>query len=298
MTNNVTLATLLACAHDLADTSRATIRPYFRTALAVTNKAPDAETPDAMSPEAGGATATFDPVTVADQAAERAITRRLQQLYPDHGIVGEEYGATRPDARYQWIVDPIDGTRAFIMGLPTWGTLIGLLDGGRPILGLMDQPFTGERYFASSEGAFLRHGGGSYGNASKNPSDKIDASQPQRLATRGCLTLRNAIFSSTHPDLFDSPRSRRVLEQLRSSVQMTRYGGDCYAYCQLAAGHIDLIVEPGLQAYDIAPLIPIIEAAGGRVTDWDGGPAHHGGDIVAAGDPRLHAATLALIQAA
>ena len=270
MAKNLSFTALLACAHELADVAGAAIRPHFRKALAVANKA-----------EPGA----FDPVTAADQAAERAIARRLKALYPDHGIIGEEYGETRPEARYRWIVDPIDGTRAFIMGLPTWGTLIGLLDGGQPVLGLMDQPFTGERYFASPKGGFLRHGA-------------TDGQRVKRLAARACSGLPQAIFSSTHPDLFDSARSKRVLARLRSEVRMTRYGGDCYSYCQLAAGHIDLIVEPGLQAYDIAPLIPVIEAAGGVVTTWDGGPAAAGGDIIAAGDPALHAAALKLIRSA
>jgi myo-inositol-1(or 4)-monophosphatase len=260
-----TEAQLLACAHELADAAQAAIRPYFRRPIAVTNKA-------------GGD--GFDPVTLADQAAERAIAKRLKALFPDHGLVGEEHGTVNPDARYRWIVDPIDGTRAFIMGLPTWGTLIGLVDGDRPILGMMDQPFTGERFFAGAKSAHLAHGG-----------------KTRKLATRICPNLADAILSSTHPDLFARPRERKVLARLKGAARMTRYGGDCYAYCMLAAGHIDAIVEPGLNSYDIAAIIPIIERAGGRVTTWDGSSAVSGGDIVACGDPALHAAILAEIAA-
>lgn len=257
-------ATLLAAAHDFADASGVAIRPHFRKALTIDNK------------QSGGG---FDPVTVADQAAERAIAKQLRARFPDHGMVGEEYGSTNPGARHQWIVDPIDGTRAFIMGLPTWGTLIGLLDGGVPVLGLMDQPFTGERFYAADKGAFLRHGG-----------------RTRRVRTRACDSLSEAVLSSTHPDLFASPREKRVLNALKLEARMVRYGGDCYAYCLLASGHIDLIVEPGLQSYDIAPLIPIIEQAGGRVTTWTGEPAVAGGDIIAAGDPRLHEAVLDIVS--
>lgn len=266
MPNSPSVADLVACAHALADAAGAAIRPHFRRPLAVDNKA---------GPGA------YDPVTVADRAAEAAIADRLRAVFPDHGMVGEELGTVNPDARYRWVVDPIDGTRAFIMGLPTWGTLIGLLDDGMPVLGLMDQPFTGERFHADPHGAHLRHAGATV-----------------RLATRTCPDLADAVLSTTHPDLFDTPCTAHVLARLRGRARMIRYGGDCYAYCMLAAGHIDAIVEPGLQSYDIVALIPIVERAGGRVTTWTGAPATSGGDIVACGDPTLHAAILAEIAAA
>lgn len=260
-----TFAQLLDCAHALADASGAAIRPHFRTRLAVADK--------------GGA-AGFDPVTAADQAAERAIIAHLAAHYPDHGIVGEEYGTHQGDARYRWVVDPIDGTRAFITGMPTWGTLIGLMEGSTAVLGLMDQPFTGERYWASSQAAHLR---------------TVDGTVTA-LATRACPTLATATFCSTHPDLFAPGRQRAIHDQLKAAARLTRYGGDCYGYCQLAAGHIDVIVEPGLQVYDIAALVPIIERAGGRVTTWEGASAVNGGDIVATGDPALHEVVLGLIN--
>ncbi len=264
MATPVLPSTLLACAHTLADLSAKAIKPYFRKALAVSDK---------------GGPDGFDPVTVADQAAERAIIRHLTRTFPDHGIVGEEYGALRPDARYRWVIDPIDGTRSFMMGLPTWGTLIGLMDGPDLMIGLMNQPFTGERFWATPSRANLRSADG----------------KTRRIKTRACASLDQAIFSSTHPDLFKGPRQRNIHGALKAATRMTRYGGDCYAYCLLAAGHIDVIVEPGLQAYDIAALIPIIAAAGGVVTTWTGSPATNGGDIVACGSPERHAEVLALI---
>ncbi len=257
----------LNCAHAIADLAAAAIKPHFRKPIFVTNK--------------GGARG-FDPVTKADQAAERAMVRHLERVFPTHGILGEEYGTQRPDARFCWVLDPIDGTRAFIMGLPTWGTLIGLRDGDTAIMGVMNQPFTGERYWAMSNAAYLR-----------SPDGKT-----KRLKTRACTKLTDAIFSCTTPELFAPGRQQKILASLRGQVRLTRYGADCYGYCQLAAGHIDVIVEPGLQPYDIVALIPIIEAAGGRITTFDGGSPINGGDIVATGDPKLHTQVLDLINEA
>jgi myo-inositol-1(or 4)-monophosphatase len=177
-------------------------------------------------------------------------------------------------------VDPIDGTRAFIMGSPMWGTLIGLLDGGSPLLGFMDQPFTRERYWSSADVSHLRIGDG----------------PAQRITTRACPRLADAMLSTTHPDLFEPGAEIEAFARLTSEVRMTRYGGDCYAYCLLAAGFVDLIVEAGLKPYDIVALIPIIERAGGRISTWDGGPATAGGRIVAAGDPRLHEQAIAVLS--
>ncbi len=258
---------LLSFAQDLADRSGPVILQHFRKPISIENKA---------GPGA------FDPVTKADRAAERVIGRALKGRFPYHGLIGEEYGARNPESRYQWVVDPIDGTRAFIMGSPLWGTLIGLLDGGVPVLGIMDQPFTGERVWSGEKSSFLR----------------VRDGAPKRIKTRACATIEDAILTSTHPDLFEGPKQQQALHRLKKSVRMTRYGGDCYGYALLAAGHVDLIVEAGLKTYDIAPLIPIIERAGGRITTWDGGPATQGGNIIAAGDARVHAAAMALIAKA
>jgi myo-inositol-1(or 4)-monophosphatase len=255
----------LEFAHGLADVSAAAILPYFRKPLAVTNKA---------GPSA------FDPVTAADRAAERAIRKAVLARFPDHGIVGEEFGDVAGAGRYRWVIDPIDGTRTFITGSPLWGTLIGLMDGPRPILGLMNQPFTGERFWSDGRRTHWR-----------GPSGKA-----RRIATRPCARLADAVLTATHPDLFASDHEAARFSDVRSRVRMTRFGGDCYGYCLLAAGFVDLIVEAGLKPYDIVALVPIIEAAGGLVTTWDGGPATEGGRIVAAGDKRIHQEALAILR--
>ncbi len=256
---------LLALAHDLADRSGEIIRPHFRRPIEVANKA--------------GA-AAFDPVTKADKGAERAIVRLLRSRAPEHGIVGEEYGSQRPDAALQWVIDPIDGTRSFITGTPMWGTLIGLLHHGTPVLGLMDQPFTGERFWSEAKASFRREAGG----------------KARRMRTRPCARIADALIMTTSPDLFEAGTEIDTFERVRRAARMTRYGGDCYAYCLLAAGFVDLVIEAGLKSYDVVALIPLVERAGGRVTTWDGRPATDGGRIVASGDPALHDKVLKLLN--
>jgi myo-inositol-1(or 4)-monophosphatase len=253
-------------AHVLADISAEAILPHFRKPLSVTNKA---------------AGSGFDPVTPADRAAERAVRKAIRARFPAHGITGEEYPEIAGTGRYRWLIDPIDGTRAFMTGSPLWGTLIGLMDGPAPLLGLMNQPFTGERFWSDGRTSRWR---GRDGKA-------------RRIRTRACVRLADATLTSTHPDLFSGADAGRF-KAVKGRVRLTRYGGDCYGYCLLAAGFVDLILEAGLKAYDIVPLIPIIEAAGGIVTTWDGGPAAGGGRIIAAGDARVHAEALALIRGA
>jgi myo-inositol-1(or 4)-monophosphatase len=257
--------TLLSLAHDLADRSGAVILPHFRKPIEVSNKA--------------GANA-FDPVTKADRAAEKAIAKLIRARAPDHGLVGEEYGAERAGSPYQWVVDPIDGTRSFITGSPMWGTLIGLLHEGDPILGLMDQPFTGERFWTDRTGTVARTVTG----------------RTKRIKTRACKKVADALMMTTSPDLFQSPEEIAAFDRVKRDVRMTRYSGDCYAYCLVASGFVDLVVEAGLKNYDVVALIPIIERAGGRMTTWDGGPAKNGGRIVAAGDPVLHERVLKLLN--
>jgi myo-inositol-1(or 4)-monophosphatase len=257
-------SSLLDFAHGLADLSGTIIRPYFRKPLAVANK---------------GEKGAFDPVTKADRAAERAIRRAIKERWPDHGLVGEELGSAGEDRRFRWVVDPIDGTRAFIMGSPLWGTLIGLLDEEEPILGLMDQPFTGERFWSGATGAHMR----------------TRAGKPRRIKTRACASLTEATLTTTHPELFTKGREAQAFARLAERVRMTRCGGDCYGYCLLAAGFVDLVVEAGLKAHDVVALIPIIERAGGRMTTWEGGPATSGGTVIAAGDARLHEQAMAIL---
>ena len=255
---------LLTCAHDLADLSGPAVLKHFRKPVAVDNK-----------DGSGG----FDPVTKADRGAERVIVRELKARFPDHGVIGEEYGTHAGSGRFNWVLDPIDGTRSYIIGSAMWGTLIGLLDGSEPLLGLMDQPFTGERFWSEAKAAYVRGRDG----------------KKTKLKTRACANLTDAIFTTTHPDLFATPQHQALLSGLKAKVRMARYGTDCYGYCLLAAGFVDLVVEPDLKIYDIAALIPIIERAGGVVTAWDGKPATNGGNIVAAGDARIHEAALKLI---
>ena len=251
-------------AHHLADLAGAAILPHFRQPLAVRNKA---------------AGAGFDPVTAADQAAEQAIRAAIEERFPDHGILGEELAPRPGTGRHQWVVDPIDGTRAFITGNPLWGTLIGLNEEGAPVLGLMDQPFTRERFWATDGRAHMR-----------GPDGKT-----RPIKTRDCASLAEAVLTSTHPDLFAAPADAALFDRLRERVRMTRFGGDCYGYCMLAAGFVDIVVEAGLKPYDVVALIPIIEGAGGRITTWDDKPASQGGRIVASGDARVHREALELL---
>jgi myo-inositol-1(or 4)-monophosphatase len=253
----------------LAQASGEVILPFFRSAIGAEDKSK------------GG---VFDPVTEADRAAEVAMRRLISQVFPAHGIIGEEYGKDRPDAEYVWVLDPIDGTKGFISGLPTWGTLIGLMHHGRPVYGMMSQPFTRERYFGDGAKAGWR--GPAVG----------DRGAPSRrsLRVRSCARLAEATLMTTTPKMFDAieaPAYARVEERTR----LARYGADCYAYCMLAAGFIDIVIEASLKPHDIVALAPIVEGAGGVITTWDGGDAAQGGRIIAAGDRRVYEEALALL---
>ena len=250
----------------LADAADRETLPRFRGGGGVDNK---------LGPGA------FDPVTEADRAAETAIRALITDRFPDHGILGEEHGteAGRGDGEdRQWVIDPIDGTRAFITGIPVWGTLIGHYVAGRGRFGIMSQPFTGERFYADGTGAFLKRGDG----------------EAQRLVTSRTLELQGATLFTTSPRLF-SGDLLDGFEALERTVRLTRFGTDCYAFAMLAAGHVDLVVESGLKPYDIAALIPLIEQAGGLVTTLDGGRPEEGGDVLAAATPELHAAAMAML---
>ncbi len=254
----------------LAKISGETIMPFFRTSFAMEDKS------------RGG---VFDPVTEADRAAETAMRRLIAETFPSHGVIGEEFGELAKEAEYVWVLDPIDGTKSFISGLPLWGTLIGLLHRGAPCYGLMHQPFTREKFFGDGRGAHWE---------GRGPDG---APTSRKLRTRACDKLDRATLMTTSPKLIPEALRPRY-EALEQQARLTRYGGDCYAYCMLAAGHVDLVVEAGLNAYDIVALIPIIEGAGGVVTTWDGGDPSKGGAIVAAGDKRLHEQALAALNAA
>jgi myo-inositol-1(or 4)-monophosphatase len=247
----------------LATSSGETILPFFRTSLSIDNKSVGQE---------------FDPVTEADRAAEAMMRRLIKASFPQHGIVGEEFGNEREDADYVWVLDPIDGTKSFIGGFPIWGTLIALLHKGMPVFGMMHQPFIGERF--SGDNASANYQG---------PSGE------RRLSVRRCASLEEATAYTTSPRLMNEA-DRAIFGRVENAVRLSRYGGDCYSYCMLAAGHIDLVVETELKPYDIAALIPIITGAGGVVTNWEGGPAQNGGRIIAAGDRRVHEAALKLLN--
>ncbi|MEP2530829.1 histidinol-phosphatase [Shimia sp.] len=254
---------IVRVAHAMADAARIAILPHFRQAgLAAENKLEDG----------------FDPVTVADRAAEQAMRGILSDERPDDGILGEEFGVTEGTSGLTWVLDPIDGTRGFISGTPTWGVLIAASDETGPIFGIVDQPYIQERFV------------GGFGIA--------QVSGPQgdmALKTRGTTDLSEAILFTTFPEV-GSPEDRKGFEAVSKTVQLTRYGMDCYAYALIAAGQVDLVIESQLNAYDIQAPIAVIEAAGGVVTDWSGDPAHDGGRVLAAANAELHAKALAILQ--
>ena len=254
-----------AFVNELASVSGETILPFFRTALSVEDK---------------GRPGSFDPVTAADHAAETAMRTLIRRTFPDHGIIGEEYGKERSDSEYVWVLDPIDGTKSFISGMPVWGTLIALLRSGEPVFGMMNQPFMRERF--SGDGGKAQYRG---------PAGTRD------LRVRACAALADAVLFTTSPLLMQEA-DRATFARVENLARLSRYGGDCYAYCMLAAGHIDLVIETELKPYDVIPLIPIVLGAGGVITTWDGEGAEHGGRVVVAGDARVHKAALAVLRGA
>lgn len=223
----------------------------------------------------------FDPVTIADRAAEAAMRTVLRAQRPDDAVRGEELQDQAGMSGLTWVLDPIDGTRAYISGLPTWGTLIGLSDGTRPFLGVIDQGHTGERFVGISHGdrreAWLEHRG-----------------QSTPLAARDDIDLAHATLFTTFPEI-GTAEERAAFERVRDRVRLTRYGTDCYAYAMLAAGHVDLVIEAGLSAHDVHALIPVVEGAGGIATSWSGAEGHEGGRFLAAASPHLHHAAMELL---
>jgi histidinol phosphatase-like enzyme (inositol monophosphatase family) len=239
---------------------------YFRRAMTVTDKKPGHY---------------YDPVTAADRRIELLLRERLAARCPGIAIVGEEFGATGEGEDY-WVIDPIDGTRSFISGMPTWGILLGLVVGGRAVAGVMHQPFTGETFLAGAgEAACLRHAG-------------VETT----LKTRQDATLADAVLYSTHPSMLEASGVIAPFDALARQCRLQRWGGDCYAFALLAQGSIDLMIDGMLQPYDIVPLIPIIEGAGGVVTDLSGASPIAGGTVVAAANARLHAAALEIMNRA
>jgi histidinol phosphatase-like enzyme (inositol monophosphatase family) len=253
----------LEIANKMADAARLAILPFFRRSdLEAENKE----------------TAGFDPVTVADRAAELAMREILDAERPDDGILGEEFGVKAGTSGRTWVLDPIDGTRGFISGTPTWGVLIALSKEDGPVLGVIDQPYIQERFWGFDGQAAVR---GPMGEA--------------KLATRANATLADATVFTTFPEVGE-PTDQAGFQAVSQKAKLTRYGMDCYAYALLAAGQVDLVIEAGLNAYDIQAPIAVIEAAGGIVTDWRGGPGHDGGRALAAANPTIHAQALEILR--
>lgn len=253
----------LAFACRVAESAGRAILEHFRAPLQVHNKGPVGE---------------FDPVTVADREAEAIIRAEIRQAYPGHGILGEEEERHVGEEPWTWVIDPIDGTRAFMIGQLHWGILLGLSDVSRPVLGLLHQPYLGETFVGRPGRAELRR-----------------PHSTTLLRVRRCSLLEEAVVCTTDPAFFAHGKERAAFELVASKARLVRFGGDCYSYGMLAAGLIDLVIESRLKPFDIQPLVPMIEAAGGVVTDWTGGPCHHGGQVVAAGDRHLHRLALEIL---
>ena len=264
-TDEAARAAIVRTANALADAARAETLAHFRAGRLI---------PDNKD------TAGFDPVTVADRAAEARMREILAAERPEDAILGEEYGASPGTSGLTWVLDPIDGTRAYMSGTPTWGVLIAVGDKAGPLFGVIDQPYIGERFWGGFGAAGME---GPHG--------------PRPLAVSGCETLAEATLFTTYPDL-GSVAETTAFNALAREVRLTRYGIDCYAYAMLALGQIDLVVEAGLKPYDIQAPMAVIRAAGGVVTDWQGGPAQEGGRVIAAATPALHARALALLSGA
>jgi myo-inositol-1(or 4)-monophosphatase len=255
---------LAVFARKLADAAGDAILPHFRTPAAVDNKA-----------QSG-----FDPVTIADRGGETAMRQLIEAHFPDHGIIGEEHGVKPSKSGFNWVLDPVDGTRSFIIGVPLWTTLIGLTFEGSPVLGLMNQPFVGERFIGGMGQSFWERG-----------------TQRRKLKVNPAKSLSSASLGTVAPEIYKSPAQKNVLDKLTRATRLTRFGGDAYFYCLLASGLIDIAMDAGLETYDIAALVPIIEGAGGIVTTFTGQSATGGGDIIAFSSRNLQEEAMALIRA-
>lgn len=247
----------------LAEASSAAILPYFR-------KNADVEVKSGP---------VWDPVTEGDRAGERIIRQMIEERYPDHGIHGEEYGWKEGKSGFTWILDPVDGTRSFVCGMPTWATLIGLMHEGRCVVGLMNQPVVGDMFFGNPLGAWHDYRG------NRHP-----------IRTRTGIGLAQARLGTTAPELYRTPEDQAAFQRLRAKAQLTRFGGDAYFFAVMAAGHIDIAMDANLMAYDIMPLIPIIEGAGGHVAEWRGGDPAKGGNVITAGSQALLEEALSVMR--
>lgn len=249
--------------NDVANEAAKVSLQYFKKSVNVENKGPKLKS-------------TFDPVTIADKNTEKVIRENIRSHFPDHNIMGEEEAFEDKKSDYTWIIDPIDGTRSYITGIPTWGTLIALQHHGKTIIGMLDQPYLKERYIGTTEGTLFNG---------------------KSIKTRPCDTIFNATLSTTDPlQLFNGEEEQDKFFRVAAGAKMMRNGYDCYAYAMVASGFIDVVIESGLNAHDIQALIPIIEGAGGIVTNWIGEPVTDGGQVVACGDQRLHEQVIGLLN--
>lgn len=258
------LDTYIDLCQELCEKSGSIIMEYFRQPVEIIDKADKGPS-------------VYSPVTEADRRAEEAIRNLIGEAFPEHGIRGEEYGDLNTGSRHVWVLDPIDGTKSFISGLPTWGTLIALLKDGKPILGAMNQPFVGDRFIGIQNLATL--------------NDK-------KISTRPCNRLKDATLAVTDLGMFQTSEQLKAFNSIAPQVKNIRFGGDCYNYALLAAGHIDLVIEGSLMPWDIQALIPIIKGAGGHITDWSGKEIQDGGWVIAAGSSELHKVALDHLQGA
>lgn len=256
---------LIQFANRLADASGAVIRPFFRQRIEVVHKE--------------GSRHAFDPVTEADRGAERAIRAIIARERPDDAILGEEYGETAGTSGWRWVLDPVDGTRAFITGRHEWGSLIALEKDGVPVLGILDQPVLGERFIGVNGRSHLVQN---------------DVRAP--LKVRECAALKDAVLCATDPSAYMTEPQQAAFARVRAAARLTRYHGDCYIFAMLAMGFIDVIVEGAFKAWDVAALFPLIEGAGGVISNWQGEPWRDGDALLASGDRRIHEAAIKLLN--
>jgi myo-inositol-1(or 4)-monophosphatase len=256
-------AATIAFAHRLADASGEAIRPYFRQRIEVSNKLQDA----------------FDPVTEADKGGERAIRALIDAERPDDAILGEEYGEKPGTSGWRWVLDPVDGTRCFITGRHEWGSLIALEQAEVPVLGILDQPVLGERFIAVN------------GKAELHQSGRVTP-----LRVRDCADVSDAILCATDPSAYMNAEQQAAFDRVKAKARLTRYHGDCYIFAMLAMGFIDLIVEGAFRRWDVAAILPLVECAGGVISNWQGEPWRDGDALLASGDARLHAQAIALLR--
>jgi myo-inositol-1(or 4)-monophosphatase len=253
----------IAFAHRLADASGAVIRPYFRQRIEVINKRAD----------------SFDPVTEADKGGERAIRAILEAERPGDAILGEEYGEKPGTSGWRWVLDPVDGTRCFITGRHEWGSLIALEKDQVPVLGILDQPVLGERFL------------GVNGRAEFHQQGLVTP-----MKVRGCADIRDAVLCATDPSAYMTEAQQAAFARVKAQARLTRYHGDCYLFAMLALGFVDLIVEGVFRRWDVAALLPLVEGAGGIVSNWQGEPWRDGDPLLSSGDARVHAAAVKLLN--